>query len=213
MSNKKKEANLLGEDTIVYKSGNGLYINLTNRCPCDCDFCVRKGQDGINGGESLWLSKEPAYDDVVGSIGGVNLRDYSEAVFCGFGEPTEGLDVLLRTAEYIKQKRPDMPTRLNTNGLSDLINGKKTAKKLAVNIDAVSISLNAPDKDGYDAVCHPVFGEKSFGAMLDFAADCKKYFKDVCFTVVDVIGEEKIAECQKLCDEMGIRLRVRTSIS
>lgn len=27
--------------TITYPYGNSLYINVTNRCPNRCDFCVR----------------------------------------------------------------------------------------------------------------------------------------------------------------------------
>ena len=31
-------------DTITYELGNNLYINLTNRCSNDCEFCVRNGK-------------------------------------------------------------------------------------------------------------------------------------------------------------------------
>jgi len=199
-------------DIITYTVGTGLYINLTNRCPCECSFCVRHNGDSINPGESLWLAKEPTAAEVISSIDSANMQSYTEVVFCGYGEPTERLDVLLQTAEHIKQKYPHMPVRLNTNGLSDLINRKKTAACLAVNIDSISISLNAPNNCDYIKLCHPAFGDKSFSAIIDFAKDANELFKETCLTVVDVIGAEKIAACKQLCDELGIKMRVRELI-
>ena len=31
--------------TISYEVGNNLYINLTNKCPCACTFCLRQNGD------------------------------------------------------------------------------------------------------------------------------------------------------------------------
>ena len=199
-------------DVIVYESGNGLYINLTNRCPCDCVFCIRKKKESINDNENLWLSKEPTYDEITEAIDDKKAADFSEIVFCGFGEPTERLDALLETARYIKEKNPGSHIRLNTNGLSDLINKKPTAKDLSANIDSISISLNVPNKEDYVKTCRPAFGEKSFDAIINFALECKKHFKDVCFSTVDAINGDKTNECKKICDELRIRLRIRTNI-
>ena len=76
-------------------------------------------------------------------------------------------------------------------------------------IDAVSISLNAPNKEVYLEVTRPAFGIKSFDAMLSFAKDCKTCLKEVCFSVVDEISEEEIRKSQELADSLGIPLRVR----
>ena len=40
------------EMTIVYDVHDGLYINLTNRCPCACTFCLRQTMDTV--GQSGW---------------------------------------------------------------------------------------------------------------------------------------------------------------
>ena len=45
--------------------------------------------------------------------------------------------------------------------------------------------------------------------MKRFAVSCKDYIPNVVLTVVDCIGEEEINACQKVCDELGIPLRVR----
>ena len=133
-------------------------------------------------------------------------------VFCGYGEPLERLDVVCDVARYLRTVT-DLPIRLNTNGLSDLINNREhTAFDLKGLIDVISISLNAPDAKAYQKVTNSAFGEKSFDAMLSFAKDSKEIAKKVVFTVVDVISAEDIAKCQKIADDMGIPLRVREYI-
>lgn len=64
---------------------------------------------GQSGG--LWLDMEPSLEEVKQAIDGVDLKHYTEIVFCGFGEPTERLDTLLQTAAYIKQVCPDKKIR------------------------------------------------------------------------------------------------------
>jgi len=195
-------------EIIVYEVRQGLYINLTNRCPCNCEFCVRRNVDGINEDESLWLDHEPSLDEIEQALRGVDLSRYSEVVFCGYGEPCERLDTLIATARVIREST-DAPIRLNTNGLSDLINHKKTAPLLAPWIDHMSISLNTPDKEAYNALCHPVFGEEAFDALLQFALDCKELIPEVTFTVVDVLDADQLQACQKLSDDLGITFRIR----
>ena len=33
--------------TITYPVHNGIYVNMTNRCPCSCTFCLRKQSDHV----------------------------------------------------------------------------------------------------------------------------------------------------------------------
>ncbi len=82
------------EMEILYKVHNNLYVNLTNRCPCDCTFCLRHTMERVGESESLWLEHEPSFEEVQAAFGNFNVNDYDELVFCGFGEPTETLSVL-----------------------------------------------------------------------------------------------------------------------
>ncbi|MCL2512278.1 MAG: TIGR04100 family radical SAM protein [Oscillospiraceae bacterium] len=198
-------------NVYAYKLKTKLYFNITNRCPANCVFCLRRAADGVNEGESLWLEREPDFGDIKKAVDGYNLEDFDEAVFCGYGEPTERLDLLLAVAEYIKSKR-DIPLRLNTNGLSDLINGKKTAPLLCKNIDSASISLNAPNKEEYQKLCRTAYGEAAFGAMLDFAKECKTLIKNVNFTAVDVLSPASLSACRKISEETGIPLFIRAKV-
>lgn len=193
--------------TMLYTVGDKLYVNLTNRCPCACTFCIRQNGDGAYGSDSLWLEREPTADEVIAEFGKYDLSKYTEVVFCGYGEPMERAEDIAFLGRYIKEKL-GLPVRLNTNGLGDKIHGRKTAALLEGAVDIVSISLNQCSSEKYNAVTRPKWDD-AFEAMLSFAADCKKYVPKVMFTVVDVISSEDIDECRKLAESLGIELRVR----
>lgn len=195
--------------TITYPGRNGIYVNMTNRCPCACTFCLRHNKDHVFDSDSLWLETEPTVQQVCESIDEWDLEKYDEIVFCGYGEPTERLDDLLKVAAYIKSKS-DIKIRINTNGLADLIWNEKTAPKLKGLIDTVSISLNATNKEDYLKVVRPKFGIDSYDAMLKFAKDCTDYVPDVIMTVVDVVTSKEEQElCRKICQSVGATLRIR----
>jgi TatD family-associated radical SAM protein len=148
-------------------------------------------------------------EEVFDSLNAWNLTQYKEIVFCGYGEPTERLYDLLEVAKYIRTKS-NIKIRVNTNGLADLIWKESTAPKLAGLIDAVSISLNATNKEEYLRVVRPKFGIESYDAMLKFTKDCTAYVPSVIMTVVDVVtSAEEQALCRKICESVGATLRIR----
>ena len=193
---------------IVYSYKDNAYLNITNKCPCACTFCIRNQKDAIGSANSLWLEHNPTFEEVKSALDNYNLDNCKEIIFCGYGEPTNSYDVLIETAKYIRENYK-IKTRINTNGLGNLVNNKNIAEELCQNIDAVSISLNCSNKEDYFKVVRPKFGIESFDAMLDFARDCKKYTDNVMLSVVDVIGEEEIEKCKKIADSLNIPLRVR----
>lgn len=197
--------------TILYKVNKSLYINITNACPCACVFCVRLEHDSVGECENLWLEHEPSLEEILNEFEKHDLESYEEIVFCGYGEPLERLDIVIEVAKWIKG-RSTIPVRVNTNGLADLIHGKETAYLLEGLVDAISISLNAPDAKTYLEISRPSFEEAAYSSLLHFATACKKVIPQVSFSVVDVISKEQIEACSKLADEMGIPLRVRRMI-
>ncbi|MEG2086253.1 MAG: TatD family nuclease-associated radical SAM protein [Clostridia bacterium] len=192
-------------DTYVYKAYGNLYINLTNKCSNSCYFCIRNGHDGICY-QPLCLTRDPSSQEVIDALP-EDLTPYKMVVFCGFGEPTCQLDTLLEVAKFLKLK--GAYTRVNTNGCSDAINKKPTAHLFKNIIDDINVSLNASNKEKYDSICHSEFGIDAFYIMLQFAINCRNEGINVNFSIVDIIGAEEIAACQKLCDGMGIPLRIR----
>lgn len=185
------------------------YINLTNKCPNACTFCIRNTGDGVNG-VPLRLDSEPTDERaVLACFDGLDYKG-EEVVFCGFGEPTQNMRVLVPTARELKRRGYKL--RLNTNGLGNLINGRNIVPDLA-DMDVVSVSLNNCDASKYLAVTRSKYGIEAFDGVLDFARRCKAARLNIIFTIVDVIGDKDIAKCKVLCDNMGIPLRVRKYIS
>lgn len=196
-------------NNILYKVHDNLYVNLTNRCPCACTFCLRQTMDRVGESDSLWLKEEPDFRTVKAAFERLDLSEYNEVVFCGFGEPTERFELLLQVARYVKDAY-QKPVRLNTNGLGDLINGRSIAPELAGLVDTVSISLNTPDKDAYLALVRPKFGEESYDAMLAFARECVQYVPRVVLTTVaTTLTAEQEAACAEICREIGATYRIR----
>ncbi len=198
--------------TVFYKFEGKMYVNITNGCPCDCLFCIRKNGDSIEDNDSLWLEHEPSFEEITAAFEGFDKTGISEAVFCGYGEPTVRADMLIRTAEYIKE-RSEMSVRVNTNGLVRLIHKDFDITRFKGAVDSFSISLNAPDAKRYNEITRPVFGESAFDEMLNFAEDIKAMGIKTKFTVVDVISPEEIAACERLAEKLGIPLRVRAYVT
>ncbi len=195
--------------TITYPVSKGIYVNITNRCPCACTFCIRNHKDHVFESDTLWLDREPTVQEICDSLDTWNLEEYEEIVFCGFGEPTVRLYDLLEVARYIKSKG-NIKIRINTNGLADLIWNKSTASELKGVIDTVSVSLNATNKEDYLKVVRPKFGIESFDAMLKFTKECTEYVPSVMMTVVDVVTTKEEQEaCRKICESVGAIFRVR----
>ncbi len=196
--------------TISYEVGNNLYLNITNQCPCACTFCIRNHADGAYGSDPLWLEHEPSMEEIIADLSARDLDSYSEIVFCGYGEPTCRLDVLLETAQWLRRKLTGSTRlRINTNGLGDLINSRSIADDLCAVIDVISVSLNAGTKDEYMKVTRPKY-DNAFEAMQKFTADCvKNGSSEVVMSVVDVIPEEQITASREIAEKLGAKLRVR----
>ena len=194
---------------ILYEVHNGLYVNMTNRCPCACTFCLRQEKDSMDSSGSLWLEREPTVEEIKAEFLKRDMSKYEEIVFCGFGEPTERLNDLLEVAEFIKENYT-LPVRINTNGLGDLLNGKNTAPLYEGKIDVVSISLNTPNPQRYLELTRSKFGEGSFEAMLTFAKNVKAYVKTVVLsTVSTTLTPEEEEQCAEICKKLGVTYRIR----
>ena len=192
---------------ILYTYKNSVYANITNKCNCSCTFCIRSLKDGVGSADTLWHQQNPTTDEVLNAIRNYDFEGFDELVFCGYGEPTCALETLLAAAKVAKEEK-NLRTRLNTNGLGNEENGRNIVPEIAKAIDAVSISLNAPDSQKYSEVTRPKY-EGAFDKMVDFAIKCKEEIKDVKWSIVDVLPEEDIEKCKALSESTGIKLRIR----
>ena len=187
-----------------------VYVNITNDCNCDCVFCLRSMKEMAKE-SSLWIEHDPSVEEIVAGLDRLPWEYVCEVVCCGFGEPLIRLDTVLAVLRYVKERHPNVPTRVNTNGLGELEHGCTFAERFAGLLDTISISLNASNAERYLALTRSKFGISSYEAMLTFAEHCKPYVPNVVLTVVEKVeNEEEIALCRKICAERGLTLRVRT---
>lgn len=199
------------KDTYAYELDGSLYVNLTNKCSNGCLFCVRNEKSSYYG-HYLWLKSEATTEKVLAAVKSFgDLKKYKELVFCGFGEPTYKMEEMKAVAEYAHEN--GLKTRLNTNGQGSLINKRDILPELKGVIDFISVSLNMPDAENYQKTCRSQFRQMAFDAVCEFGKNAKRLGFDCRFTVVDIIGEERVEECKKLCEKLGVPLYVRKYIA
>jgi len=188
---------------IAYPIRDSLYLNITNACTNNCDFCVRRYTDFVKG-HNLKLDGEPSAEAVIAAMG--EIARYKEVVFCGYGEPTLRLDVIKAVAKKIKAA--GVVTRLVTNGHGDLINKRPVALELKGLIDRVSVSLNVDSKDRYARICKPAFGPQAYDAMLKFALTCVVSGIETEMTCLD-LPDTDVEKCRAIADGCGAKFRLR----
>jgi len=207
------------EYAYSYGDPGRLYLNVTNRCTNRCSICIRSDRIGL-GGSVLWGGPEPdltELEEAVGRRGGPG--GFQEIIWCGFGEPTFRLDLIVEAAAWLRSRGATI--RLNTNGHAALIHGRDVLPELAAAVDMVSVSLNAPSRRRYLELCLPdpdsagavpaPAPEDFWEAMLDFLTRSPAHFRNVQASVVGfALTGGEIERCRALARSMGIeRFRVR----
>src|SRR5665213_795671 len=114
---------------FTYFHQGNLYVNLTNRCPTACAFCLKFSSEWRFEGSNLKLQKEPTTQEILREIKVAAPK--KEIVFCGYGEPTCRLETLSAVGWNLK-RQGFRSLRLNTIGLGNLIHGKDIVPSLAL---------------------------------------------------------------------------------
>ena len=202
---------LMVDGSIVYRYSprpDTLYLNITNRCSNKCRFCVRNYSRGLSS-YTLWLSREPTINEVWDTFQEAVKSSDKEVVWCGFGEPTMRLDVVLNITRKIKKRYPSLLIRLDTDGLAQLRNkDRQVAKELKeAGISSISISLNAENKEKYDRLCLPSL-PNSYQAVLAFTKECTQLFSNVRLTVVNLEEIDRI-KCEEIASQLQCTFKVR----
>lgn len=191
--------------TISYAIGDRLYLNITDRCTLACRFCPKHNGSHRVHEFDLTLEHRPSEAEILASID--DPARYSEVVFCGFGEPTLRLKVLLAVARHVRENGGRV--RINTDGLANLVHKRNVLPELSPVVDALSISLNAQNAAVYDLHCEPAL-RGSFDAMLDFLGQAPQYIADVTATAIDGLAGVDIEACRSLAQKSGVKFRRRT---
>jgi TatD DNase family protein len=193
------------EVRVVYKIRNSLYLNLTNRCTNACTFCAKRRDYRVKG-HLLQLPGEPSVAQVLLLAG--DPAAYDEIVFCGFGEPLLRLEDVKEISRELKRRGARV--RVNTDGLANLVHGRNVLPELSGLVDALSVSLNAPDRETYARICPNRYGPDSFLSLLDFLREAPKHVPSVTATAVALPGLDA-GRVQRLAESFpGVSFRLRS---
>jgi cyclic pyranopterin phosphate synthase len=197
--------------SVVYWIDNILYLNITNKCPNNCYFCIKRFRNGIQE-FNLKLESEPKIEEVMEKLRKViRKKNWKEIVFCGFGEPLERLGLVLEVTRQINnQYRKTI--RVNTNGQGYLLNkGIDIVNELKnAGVTKVSISLNAHNKQVYNQICKPETKD-AYENVLDFIIRAKEVGLETIATAVRV-PEVEITKVKEVAESLGVKFVLREYI-
>lgn len=190
---------------MLYEHGEGAYLNITNRCPVACRFCVKKAWNMQFRGRDLSLEREPELDELLHALdarlaqGGVR-----EVVFCGYGESTYRLDVVSAVGLNLRLHRKSLKVRLDTIGLGSLIWGRDITRQLGMCLDAVSVSLNTADPAQWVELHRPApaYREEGFAAACRFVTGCVAAGLETRVTAVE-LPEVDLSAVEALARSLG----------
>ena len=206
--------------TIVYRFENGVYLNITNRCPNLCKFCIKtKWKMNFHGNNLNLSGAEPSAQEVIRALEAELARaPFERVVFCGYGEPTMRLEVLLAVAKHLKtlraeKKYPFFTIRLNTNGLGNLVNGKNIVPALREVIDSVNVSLNAENEHVWREIVRPFAPyQNGYAAVLDFLRACvQAKFDKVVASCVENSGADP-QQVKAVAEQCGAQFYLRSAL-
>lgn len=206
--------------SIVYRYNDALYVNLTNRCPTSCVFCVRNSWKMDYRGSNLDLAgAEPSPAEVIaGAAKEWAAAPFSELVFCGYGEPTMRLEALLACARLVRSGNAGplprgLRVRLNTNGLANAVWGRNTVAEMKGLIDSVHVSLNTADPAQWLERMRPMDPWKAAGfeKVKEFIREAALLLPETVATAVDDGGVD-IGKFRELAGSLGAKARVRPQL-
>jgi len=195
-------------DTIAYEFKNALYLNITNRCPANCVFCIKNTWNYKFYDYNLKLAEtEPSKDEIIAQLSKYNLSKYKEIVFCGYGEPFMRLNEVKEVCSWLKENNSP-PIRVNTIGYLNLIYKRNVLPEIEGLIDSISVSLNTPDEKQYFQLCRPIYGEKTWHEVIKFIQEAKKHIPQVQITFLNLPNLD-ISKCEILAKELGVQYKIR----
>ncbi|MFW6287009.1 MAG: TatD family nuclease-associated radical SAM protein [Candidatus Sumerlaeota bacterium] len=203
-------------DCIAYRYKGNVYLNITNRCPVACIFCIRHADDYHLGRHSLKLGREPEAPAILDAARReIKKGEFGEIVFCGMGEPLMRPEIVGDVTQKLKSEG-DYRVRVDTCGLCNRYHGHNIVPELADFIDTMSISLNAGNPNAYAKACPTPWGRDAYYALLDFIVESEKYFEIRLSAVrpaaYHALGRQcpiDLEECKKMADLLGLPLRIR----
>ncbi|MEK7384508.1 MAG: radical SAM protein [Elusimicrobiota bacterium] len=173
---------------IAYRRRGETHLNISNRCPARCGFCLRRVHGMFFAGRDMGLgAREPNAKAVLAAIdeaGGPGKA----LVFSGFGEPTYRTKVLSEVGREAFARWPGIPRRLETIGLGSRLNGRDIVPELLDSVDSVSVSLDTCNPQAWLDLHVPwdAFRRRGLEDCLDFIRACAAAGLATTVTAVDL---------------------------
>ena len=190
--------------TIAYPIRDHLYLSITDRCTLACRFCPKTLGNMQVHDYDLSMDHRPSVQEIIDAMG--DITGYAGVVFCGYGEPTLRLKVLLEVAREIKRQGGHV--RVNTDGLANRVNKRNVLPEMAGLVDALSVSLNAQDEATYNRHCDPAL-PGSWQSVVDFLTLAPQWIPDVTATAIHGLPGVDIDACRELAEHCGAGFRQR----
>jgi TatD DNase family protein len=169
-----------------------------------CPYCVKHKWANKFNGNDLKLEKEPSSKEVIKSIG--DPKKYKEIVFCGYGDALVRVEEVKEIAKWIKEN--NVIVRINTAGLANAYHSRNILPELKGLVDTISVSLNGSNPEEHNKINNPMFKEKSFGEIVKFVNEAKKYITKVVITVVE-FPDFDTSKVKEIADKLGVCFRLR----
>lgn len=199
------------DGAALYDVEDRVYLNLTNRCPVSCRFCIKRAWQMQYRGKDLRLGREPEAGELLDALERrLEAGGAREVVFCGYGESTYRLDLVSAIGLNLRLHRRGLRVRLDTIGLGSLIWKRDISRQLALCLDAVSVSLNTADPAQWLELHRPApeFRERGFAAACGFVSRCVEAGLETRVTAV-ALPEVDLAAVRELALSLGASFAAR----
>jgi TatD DNase family protein len=201
--------------SVAYEYNGALYLNITNRCPTLCRFCIKNKWKMRYRNYNLKLEKEPDLIEVLNEVkSSFRKMDFREIVFCGYGEPTMRWDLIKEFSSFVREGgidgvSLDKRIRINTNGLGNLINKRDITCEMRGLINSLNVSLNTIDPVQWAYIMKPTKGyENGFDSVIDFIKKAKENVEEVVVCAVS-LKEVDVCAVERFANQLGVKFRLR----
>lgn len=93
--------------TILYEVHDNIYVNLTNKCPCSCVFCLRQTRNHMENSNELWLEHDVTEEELFQAFRSRDMSKYKEVVFLALSRlEDKSYDAMLDFAEKCRKYVP-----------------------------------------------------------------------------------------------------------
>lgn len=189
------------KNIVYYRKGKDeMSINLTNKCPNSCCFCIRDRDPGW-GVSNLYMEKDPSLDEIKKAIkeawkNNVDIK-VKKVKICGYGEPILRIDIVSEIVKFIKEICPEVTIQLTTTGWPLYYVGageKHFRESVESGLDDICLGLNALNSEDYRRYVNPsINSDEAFKQVLRFIRLSKELGLRVLLSFVNLDNQNKKA--------------------